>query len=85
MTLQELRAALRMWEAAEAAVSKNKSYSIDGISYTRQDLSAIRDQQAAYRKRIAALVALKRGGSSATFRPSVCLDRWPASWTRFRG
>ncbi len=85
MTLSEIKAHLAKWEAADLAVSRGKSYTIDGLTYTRQDASTIRDQLEYWRLRLAMLLRAGRGG--ATFRPVVSLDHWPAPWypRTFRG
>lgn len=82
MTLNEMREKLAAWEAAESAVMRNKAYTVDGLSYTRQDLSAIHSAIDYWRRRIAATLKAVRGQSSATFRPTIMLDKWPADWTR---
>ena len=41
MRISELRADIEKWEAAAAAVARSKSYVVDGLTYTRQDLAAI--------------------------------------------
>lgn len=85
MKLSEIKAHLEKWEAADLAISRGKSYTIDGLTYYRQDAQAVRDQLEYWRLRCALLLRKGRGG--ATFRPAVCLDHWPAPWYHctFRG
>lgn len=81
MTLQEIKAHLAKWEAADLAVSRGKSYTVDGLTYTRQDVSTIRDQVEYWRLRLAMVLRHGRGG--VTVRPVVSLDHWPAPWVPF--
>lgn len=81
MTLQEIKAHLAKWEAADLAVSRGKSYTVDGLTYTRQDASAIRDQLEYWRLRLA--MVLRHGRAGVTVRPVVSLDHWPAPWVPF--
>ena len=53
MTVDELRAQIDRLETAAAAVSRNKSYTIDGLTYTRQDLAAIQSRLDALYSRLA--------------------------------
>jgi hypothetical protein len=78
MTRAEIEAHIKKWEAADLAISQGKSYTVDGLTYTRQDASAIRDQLEYWRMRLAML--LRAGRGFATFRPVVSLDHWPAPW-----
>lgn len=59
MTVDELRAQIDRLETAAAAVSRNKSYTIDGLTYTRQDLAAIESRLDALYSRLACVL---RGG-----------------------
>lgn len=78
MKRSEIEAHIKKWEAADLAISQGKSYTVDGLTYTRQDASAIRDQLEYWRMRLAML--LRAGRGFATFRPVVSLDHWPAPW-----
>ena len=44
MTVNEIREHLRGWIEADKAIMRGKSYTIDGLTYTRQDASTIREQ-----------------------------------------
>lgn len=59
MRIEEIREHLERWQAADLAVSKGKSYTIDGLTYTRQDAQAVRDQLDYWAQRLAAVL---RGG-----------------------
>lgn len=56
MTVDELRAQIDRLETAAAAVSRNKSYTIDGLTYTRQDLAAIQSRLDALYSRLACVL-----------------------------
>lgn len=59
MRIEEIREHMEKWQAADLAVSRSKSYTIDGLVYTRQDAQAIRDQINYWAQRLAAVL---RGG-----------------------
>lgn len=59
MRISELRADIEKWEAAAAAVTRSKSYVVDGLTYTRQDLAAIENTLEGLYSRLAC--ALRRG------------------------
>lgn len=62
MRLEEIRAHVERWEAADLAISRGKSYTIDGISYYRQDAEHVRAQLDYWTRRLAQ--ALRGRGSS---------------------
>ena len=79
MTVDELRAQIDRFETAAAAVSRNKSYIIDGLTYTRQDLAAIQSRLDALYSRLACVL---RGGAchrASSVRP---IDHVRAGGTR---
>lgn len=79
MTVDELRAQIDRFETAAAAVSRNKSYIIDGLTYTRQDLPAIQSRLDALYSRLACVL---RGGAchrASSVRP---IDHVRAGGTR---
>lgn len=59
MRISELRADIEKWEAAAAAVARGKSYVVDGLTYTRQDLAAIEKMLEGLYSRLACV--LRRG------------------------
>lgn len=59
MRISELRADIEKWEAAAAAVARSKSYVVDGLTYTRQDLAAIEKMLEGLYSRLACV--LRRG------------------------
>lgn len=59
MTLEEAKRKYRMWSEAEDAASQGKSYVIDGMSLTRQDLRTIREAMNYWAGRIRALQGRK--------------------------
>lgn len=61
MTEAQIREKISLWEAAEGAVLKSKSYTIDGLTYTRQDASTIREQITHWNARLAALLSRRCG------------------------
>lgn len=71
MKISELRADIAKWEAAANAVSSNKSYMIDGVSYTRQDLAAIETTLQGLYSRLA---CVSRGGSCHRASPVRPID-----------
>ena len=79
MRVDELRAQIDRLETAAAAVSRNKSYTIDGLTYTRQDLAAIQSRLDALYSRLACVL---RGGAchrASSVRP---IDHVRAGGTR---
>lgn len=62
MRLEQLRAHVALWEAADAAISKGKSYTIDGLTYYRQDAEQVRAMLDYWTRRLAAAMR-GRGGS----------------------
>lgn len=71
MRIDELREKIDKWEAAAAAVSRNKSYVIDGLTYTRQDAQAIQATLEALYSRLACIL---RGGSCHRASPVRPID-----------
>ena len=61
MRIDDIRAQCERWESASAAIAKNKSYTIDGLTYTRQDADQVREMLDYWTKRLAA--ALTAGQS----------------------
>ena len=79
MTVDELRAQIDRFETEAAAVSRNKSYIIDGLTYTRQDLAAIQSRLDELYSRLACVL---RGGAchrASSVRP---IDHVRAGGTR---
>ena len=77
MTVDELRAKIEKWEAAADAVSRNKAYVVDGLSYTRQDASAI---QAQLDRLYARLACVLRGGGCTRVSPVRMIDHVRTRW-----
>lgn len=77
MTVDELRAQIDRWEAASLAVSRGKSYTVDGITYTRQDLPAIRGQLDRLYARLACVL---RGGGCTRVSPVRTIDHVRTRW-----
>lgn len=77
MTVDELRAQIDKWEQASVAVSRGKSYTIDGLVYTRQDVSAIQGQLDRLYARLACLL---RGGSCTRVSPVRSVDYIRTRW-----
>lgn len=71
MRIEELRADIDKWEAAAAAVSKSKSYTVDGLTYTRQDLALIEKMLEDLYSRLACVL---RGGSCHRVSPVRPID-----------
>lgn len=71
MTVDQLRAQIDLWETAAASVAKGKSYTVDGLTYTRQDVAAIQSQLDALYSRLACLL---RGGSCHRASPVRSID-----------
>lgn len=44
MQAEQIKKHLELWYEADLAVTRGKSYTIDGLTYTRQDAAVIRDQ-----------------------------------------
>ena len=63
MKIDEIRAHLAKWEAASDAIAKSKSYTIDGLVYTRQDADKIRDMLDYWTRRLAGALRLAHGVS----------------------
>ena len=55
----EAKRKFRMWSEAEDAASQGKSYAIDGLSLTRQDMTTIRAQITYWAGRVRALQGRK--------------------------
>mgnify|MGYP003509608975 CR=1 FL=1 len=77
MTIEQLRAQIETWETAALKVSKGKSYTVDGLTYTRQDLSAIQGRLDALYARLACLL---RGGSCHRASPVRPIDHIHTHW-----
>lgn len=81
MRIDQIRAQLAKWEAADAAITANKSYSVDGLSVTKQDAASVREQINYWSQRLA--MALRGGAFGvrsvrAIDRVSVSgCTRWP--------
>ena len=71
MKISELRADIAKWEAAANAVAKSKSYTVDGLTYTRQDLTAI---EIVLEGLYARLACVLRGGSCHRASPVRPID-----------
>lgn len=71
MTIAELRADIARWEAAASAASQNRSYTIDGVNYTRQDLAAI---EATLQGLYSRLACVLRGGGCHRASPIRPID-----------
>lgn len=71
MRISELRADIARWEAAAAAVAKSKSYTVDGLTYTRQDLPAIEKTLEGLYSRLACAL---RGGACHRVSPVRPID-----------
>lgn len=61
MTIEEIRKQLDAWEAADRAISKGKSYTIDGLTYYRQDAAEVRKAVDYWTKRLLAVMRRGRG------------------------
>ena len=53
MRLEEILAHVERWEAADLAISRGKSYTIDGLTYYRQDADQVRAQLDYWTRRLA--------------------------------
>jgi len=62
--MSEATEMLAAYTAAEKAVLKNQSYSIDGISYNKADLGALRAGRQEWQRRVNTERARLGGGSS---------------------
>lgn len=71
MKISELRADIAKWEAAANSVAKSKSYTVDGLTYTRQDLAAI---EKILENLYARLACVLRGGSCHRASPVRPID-----------
>lgn len=71
MRLEEIRAHVERWEAADLAISRGKSYTIDGLTYYRQDADQVRAQLDYWTRRLAAAM---RGRSSSIRRETGIID-----------
>lgn len=71
MRIEELRADIDKWEAAAAAVSKSKAYTVDGLTYTRQDLASIEEMLEGLYSRLACVL---RGGACHRVSPVRPID-----------
>lgn len=80
MTVDQLRAQIDLWETAAASVAKGKSYTVDGLTYTRQDVAAIQSQLDALYSRLACLL---RGGSCHRASPVRPIDYIRTRWVSF--
>lgn len=63
MRVSEIREHLAKWEAASDAVSRNKSYTVDGLVYTRQDAAQIREMIDYWTRRLAGALGITSGVS----------------------
>ena len=71
MKISELRADIAKWEAAANSVANSKSYTVDGLTYTRQDLAAIEKILEGLYARLACVL---RGGSCHRASPVRPID-----------
>ena len=71
MRIEELRADIAKWEAAANSVAKSKSYTVDGLTYARQDLAAIEKILEGLYARLACVL---RGGSCHRASPVRSID-----------
>ena len=71
MKIADIRAHVAQWEAADAAISKGKSYTIDGLTYYRQDAEQVRQNLEYWTRRLAAVM---RGGGSIRREPGIIDD-----------
>lgn len=77
MRIDELRENIEKWEAAADAVSRNKAYTVDGLTYYRQDASAI---QAQLDRLYARLACVLRGGGCSRVSPVRSIDYVRTRW-----
>lgn len=80
MTIEEIKAKLSAWRDAETAAISGKSYTIDGVSVTRQDLSTIREQVSYWSKMLRAHI--QANPYSINIRQATCIDRGGNGWRR---
>lgn len=66
MTRQDILEMIDAYNKAEIAALKGKSYSINGRSLTRNDLSEIREGRQEWEQRLASYDMRQRGGSNLT-------------------
>lgn len=71
MRISDLRRMVETWEAAAAAIATNKAYTIDGVSYTRQDADQVRYQVQYWSQRLARAMGLC---SSVRMQQGVSVD-----------
>lgn len=71
-TIDFIQKRISMWLKAEEAAAANKSYTIDGVSYNRQDIDQIMHQLAYWQKQLAK--AKGTGGRGHVIRPSLQID-----------
>lgn len=71
MRLEDIRAHVERWEAADAAISKGKAYTIDGLTYHRQDAEQVRAQLDYWTRRLAQAL---RGRSTSIRRETGIID-----------
>lgn len=62
MTIDQIRQHVEAWEKADLAISKGKSYTIDGLTYYRPDAEQVRENLDYWQRRL--LAALKGGRGS---------------------
>lgn len=67
---------LQMWMDAEDAVAMGKSYTMDGLSITRQDMTTIRAQITYWQDAVARLSGVKGGLFKQVVAPAM------GSWRR---
>lgn len=77
MKIEQLRALIDKYEAASAAIARNKSYTIDGLTYYRQDAAAVQAQLDSLYARLACLM---RGGSCTRVSPVRTIDHVRTRW-----
>lgn len=83
MTREEALEHYRAWLAADAAIARNKSYTVDGLTVTRQDAETIRKQIAYWEKILAAFDG--ETPSDVRVRFALPIDEWhydPQRWPK---
>lgn len=83
MKIQEIREHLARWEAASDAIAKGKSYTIDGLTYYRQDADRVREMLDYWTKRLAGALRIARGGVSV--QQGATRDLGSICWKHHRG
>lgn len=78
MTVDEIKQKITLWQAAEVAAMRGKSYTVDGVTVTRQDMGVIRDALSYWYKMLRA--KLKNNADSVTTRPAFLIDRGGCRW-----